>query len=337
MSKPQYSLLVAALAAILSLLFAPGGLARPSTVSAANCSLGQTGTLVIKLYDEATGALVNFSAIEVLVNPDPRDFDLDHLVVDSDVPDASASEDHDATTGIIQFDDACSTQGAESYTASVYSLPGLYDECDIVDGSDSGKVSVGGTATLELVVDCTGVGPTPTVGPTSTPTATATPMAPSQVTVNASPLEVSCSGTSVITATLRDASNNSVGAGTPVTLSSSFGTLSPGGNQVTNAAGSVVAFFTAPASSGGLATISAVSGALKGMAVVNVKCGGTAAINTVTPSGGTGVITPPNTGDAGLAGSDAATRGVGHLVAGVLTVLAACWFFARRSVEASGR
>jgi hypothetical protein len=216
----------------------------------------------------------------------------------------------------------------------LFSLPVPYDDCDIVDGSDSGKVAVNGTADLKLEVDCTGVGPTPTVGPTGTPTPTATPAGPNKLSATASPLQVSCSGTSVITVAIRDGADNAI-AGSPVALTTTFGTLSPGGAQVSNAAGNVTVFFTAPASSGGIATITAISGSLKDTASVSVQCGSVAAISSVTPApGGTGVIRPPNTGDAGLASTD---RHITRIVALTVFVAAVAVGWRLRSMRLSGR
>ena len=336
MSKPGFSFSIAALSAVLGLLLTPGGAANPPKALAADCTQGQTGTLVIRIYDQATNALLPFSGAEVLINPDPRDFDLDHIVVDSDVDDASGAEDKEPGPGVIRLDRACSTQGAETYAAILFSLPVPYDDCDIVSGSDSGKLAVNGTTDLDLEVDCTGIGPTPTVGPTGTPAPTATPAGPNKLSATASPLQVSCSGTSVITVAIRDGANNPVAAGTPVGLTTTFGTLSPGGAQVTNAAGNVTVFFTAPASSGGIATITAISGSLKDTASVSVQCGGVAAISSVTTApGGAGVITPPNTGDAGIAGPDRDASRIAVLAVFAASVTAAGWWLC--STRLSGR
>jgi hypothetical protein len=66
-------------------------------------------------------------------------------------------------------------------------------------------------------------------------------------------------------------------------------------------------FFTAPASQGGTATITATSGSASGQTTVNVNCGTAATATTAPPPtvAPGGVITPPSTGDAGLAGGNA--------------------------------
>lgn len=314
MSKPWKILSLAAAVVALMVCLMPGGSVRPTPASAEDCTQDNTGTLVIEITDHATNDLLSFGGARVLIDPDPSDFELDHIVVDSDVTDANAAEDRDSDRGVIRLEGVCSTEGSERYEASLYSLPGDLEDCDVVVSSDSGTVSPGGTRTLTLEVDCTGIVATPT------PAATATPAAPSTVITNTSPLTVSCNGTSVVNITVRDAAGHAVKAGTPVTITTTLGAISPTSGHVTNDQGSVFAFLTAPATTGGIATVTATAGAASGSATVTVNCGAAAPTATTAPppaatagTTGTGVITPPNTGDAGLA-----ARGGGSSVLVVL-------------------
>lgn len=272
----------------------PAGPAGPSQASAYDCSAGKTGTLNVRIVDTSTGNVISYPGTQVIFAPDPRDFVLDNVVVDTDIQDASAAQDRDQRPGHIRIENACSTTGSGPYTASIYSLPEELTECRIGD-SDSTALAANATETLTVELDCTGVGPTPAVTstPTSGPAAT--------VQTSASPLAVLCNGTSVVNVQVRDAGGNPVQTGTAVTITTTLGTISPSSGFVTGSGGTVFTFFTAPATSGGTAVITAKAGNATGTANVSVTCGGTTVAPPPTVSGGTsGVITPPNTGDAGL-------------------------------------
>jgi len=140
--------------------------------------------------------------------------------------------------------------------------------------------------------------------PTSFSTAT-------NVTVSASPASTTCTSPSTISVTLKDANGILSPDGTSVTVSASTGTVSP--NVVSTIGGYATTTFMAPNNSNGTATVTASSGQGTGYATVSFSC--TGAITTVPSApaapvfppavqptfGGTSVILPPNTGDAGLA------------------------------------
>ncbi len=125
----------------------------------------------------------------------------------------------------------------------------------------------------------------------------------STLTVTASPQSVSCNGTSTLSIAVRDANGNSVANGATVLLTSTGGNLSPSQTQTSN--GSASATLLAPSSSGNV-TVSAASGVAINSTSINVTCNTTAPvvppqIQTLAPRVSTGTISPPNTGDAGLA------------------------------------
>jgi len=127
------------------------------------------------------------------------------------------------------------------------------------------------------------------------------------VTVSASPASTICNSPASISVTVKDVSGNIAPDGTSVTVSASTGTVSP--NVVSTAGGYATTTFAAPNNTNGTATVTATSGTGTGYATVAFTCTGastTAAAPAapvyppvaypVSPS----VITPPNTGDAGL-------------------------------------
>jgi hypothetical protein len=138
-----------------------------------------------------------------------------------------------------------------------------------------------------------GAGVTPTVGAAAT------------VVAQASPSTVNCNGTSIVTIQVKTASGTPVAVGTAVTIQASIGSVSPSSGQTTSADGSVFVFYTAPSNAGGAATITARAGNAQGTATVTVNCA--AAQPTATapsappPTVNPGSISPPNTGDAGIA------------------------------------
>lgn len=301
MSRSWSILAPAAVSAILLVMLGLGGGVSPPVALAEDCTPDNTGTLIIEIIDAATGDELETDGTRVLVKPDPRDFELDVVVTDTAIPDANVSQDRDSDTGVIRIEGACSTEGSESYTASLFELPGSLEDCEVNESSDSIELQAEETETLTLEVDCTGVGPTPTA------TAVPTPGAAATVIANTSPLSVGCNGTSIISITVRDDAGQAVGAGTAVAITTTLGTITAP-SQITSNAGTVNTFFTAPSASGGTATITAKAGNATGTGTVNVSCGaGPAATSAPPPTvaaggGGGGVITPPNTGDAGLVG-----------------------------------
>jgi hypothetical protein len=113
---------------------------------------------------------------------------------------------------------------------------------------------------------------------------------------------VNCNGTSIVTIQVRSAGGQPVAVGTAVTITASIGSVSPSSGQTTSADGSVFVFYTAPSNAGGAATITAKAGNAQGTATVQVNCAGaTATAAPPPPTVAPGVISPPNTGDAGIA------------------------------------
>ncbi len=316
----------------LGLYLLPGGAARPTPAFAADCTTGHTGTLVISILDTSTNGVLNEAGAQVLINPDPRDFNLDEIVVDTASQDASASQDKDSDPGVIRYEGACSTGNSSPYVISLWALPSDLSDCEIGGETASTALDEGETKHVTLQVDCTGVGPTPTV----TPTATVGPVA--TVQVNASPLAISCNGTSVISVEVHDAAGNPVQTGTGVSITSTMGSINPSSGFVTGSAGTVFTFFSAPQTTGGTAIVTATAGSVSGSASVAVNCGGVnaSATSTVAPppavGSSSGVITPPNTGDAGLADTRHSTNAavLAVVIAGALGCLSVAGM-ARRS------
>ena len=116
----RLSMLFAAVA-VLGVL-ALGGSSGPSPAFAEDCSPDNTGTLVITIIDLADDSPLSIEGTEVLIKPDPKDFVLDQIVTDTSLDDANAGVDRDADAGVIRYEGACSTEGSESYTASLWSL-----------------------------------------------------------------------------------------------------------------------------------------------------------------------------------------------------------------------
>jgi hypothetical protein len=127
----------------------------------------------------------------------------------------------------------------------------------------------------------------------------------SAITVSASPASVTCTSPSTISVTVKDAAGNLAPNGTSVTISASTGTISP--NVVSSSGGYATTTFVAPDNANGTATVTATSGQGSGYATVSFSCTG---VSTTSPSVPVyvppatypiGIISPPNTGDAGLA------------------------------------
>jgi len=126
------------------------------------------------------------------------------------------------------------------------------------------------------------------------------------VTVSASPASTTCTSPSTISVTVKDINGNLAANGTSVTVSASTGTVSP--NVASTSGGYATTTFTAPGNSNGTATVTATSGTGTGYATVAFSCTSTTTSTApayVPPPAAyptyPAVITPPNTGDAGLA------------------------------------
>jgi hypothetical protein len=246
--------------------------------------------MIITITDDDTGDPIELAGAQVEVVPDPAD--------GSGSPNWTDNSTGDVETdiGVIELEDICiSTDGSDDYDINLVSLPGVLEDCDIEtetvniaapeDGDDDVEV--------ELVVNCEDVTittPVPTTGAAAT------------VIAQASPSTVNCNGTSIVTIQVRGANGSPVAVGTAVTIAASIGSVSPSSGQTTSADGSVFVFYTAPANAGGAATITAKAGNAQGTATVQVNCA--AAAPTTAPPPPTvapGVISPPNTGEAGIA------------------------------------
>jgi hypothetical protein len=328
MSQPWKLLPLAAIVAVLgALLLAPGGATQPNSASAefTDCPSDQ-GTLIIEIVDDDTNDPITVEGSRVEISPDPVDAAGARDYVDG------GADDGDDDPGVITVINACADDGnapTGEYTATLESLPGALADCDDVDLSDTDFAPEDGESqSLTLVVDCSDVDPTatPTTSVTVTPTGTitGTPGAAATVTTSASPGTISCSGTSIVTIQVRDADGDPVPAGTAVTIATTLGSVSPTSGQTTDASGNAFVFLTAPANQGGTATVTAESGSAEGSTTVTINCGAAATATSAPPAtvapGGGGVISPPNTGDAGLA--EAGTQGW-IAFAGVAFLLAA--------------
>lgn len=306
MSRSWKLLVISTLVAVAGAWLLGSPPARPPVALAEDCSEDARGSLVIRIFDTATDAQLSIGGTTVLVKPDPRDFDLDYLLTDTDISDAGALVDQDQDAGIIRFDGACATTGNETYLATVYELPPGMGKCEVVASSDEVKLDEGGEAELELVVDCTeawiemGVVPAPT--PTATPT-----LGPDSLALTASTSSLACGGTALLAVEVRD-SAGAAKANAPVTVVTSLGSITPASGHVTNANGLVTMTFMAPPSSSGTATIAATSGGLSDTVQIAVTCGTQSGAaqpggTVVQTTGGDSIITPPSTGSGGLLGA----------------------------------
>jgi hypothetical protein len=158
------------------------------------------------------------------------------------------------------------------------------------------------------------------------------------LTVSASPASTVCTSPSTISIAVKDASGNFALDGTSVTVSASTGTVSP--NVVSTSGGTATTTFTAPNNTNGTATVTATSGQGTGYATVSFTC--TSASTPVAPvyppaayPPSYSPILPPNTGDAGLAGTTSGTTyaGIAVILLSVLGMGASAYTLRRRSVE----
>jgi hypothetical protein len=126
---------------------------------------------------------------------------------------------------------------------------------------------------------------------------------PGDLTVSVAPNTVNCNSISFISIVVYDDDGSGVEDGTPITVSTSIGSLNQTSIQTTGGGGGATVIFTAPATSGGTATINATSGDASGSATIQVNnCAVATAVPSPVPTAtGSGTVSPPSTGDAGLA------------------------------------
>jgi hypothetical protein len=290
---------LAAVAVLGAMAILPGGVTHPTTASAAfNCDDSNTITVKFMQDDE----VVNVEGFSINIAPNPRvDPPTGSLDIEDGDKTGSNKDDDGEVNGQIVINDACDGASDDHYTVTAGDLPG---DCDFsgddatVSGGlvDASEDSIEFTATSNrtvtfLLQDCelpaTAV---PTTGAAAT------------VVAQASPNTVSCNGTSIVTIQVKTAGGTPVAVGTQVTIQANIGQVSPSSGQTTSADGSVFVFYTAPSNQGGAATITAKAGNAQGTATVTVNCNAAPTATTAPPpTVNPGSISPPNTGDAGLA------------------------------------
>jgi hypothetical protein len=320
MSQPWKLLPLAAILAVIgAFALAPGGVTQPQTASAAIDCTADPGIIQIQLRDlDNGGNPVAEAGISVKIAPDPQDNTGTRIYTDN------GTDDDSNTVGTIRENSACPSDNNNEYTASIVDFPDNFT-CDSITGDETFGVTSGQVSSVELFVgNCTEAG-TPTATATATGTVTSTPGPAATVTTSASPGSISCSGTSIVTIQVRDSGGDPVPAGTTVTITTSLGSVSPSSGQTTDASGNAFVFLTAPANEGGTATVTATSGSAHGSTTVTVNCGTTPTPTSTTappPTASTGgVISPPNTGDGGLADTSGGTGWTGF--AGIALLAAA--------------
>lgn len=308
MSQPWKLLPLAAIVAVIgALLVVPGGALQPDSASADfDCNNKYPFQISIRDLDNGNNP-VSTAGIVVKVSPDPQTNAGNTPVGSRDYVDNGNNDDSN-TVGLIRENEACeanSTNSNSIYTATILSYPSDFT-CDTVIGEDTFQLTGIQADAAELYVgNCTTPATaTPTGTLTVTVTPTGTPGAAATVTTSASPGSISCSGTSIVTIQVRDSAGNPVPAGTAVTISTTLGSVSPSAGQTTDASGNAFVFVTGPASQGGVAVVTAKSGNAEGKTELTINCGAAATATTAPPptvAPGGGVISPPNTGDGGLA------------------------------------
>ena len=312
--------LAAILAAFGAILLVPGGATQPQTASAAVDCNGSVGIIQVLIRDlDNGGDPVTTAGISVRIEPDPTDNAGTGIYTDN------GSSDDSNAVGTIRENSACPSSGND-YNASIVDFPDSIS-CDVINtnGEDFG-VQSGKVTQVELYVGNCETG-TVTATPTATGTVTSTPGPAATVTTDASPSTISCSGTSIVTIQVRDSSGDPVPPGTTVTITTTLGTVEPSAGQTTDESGNAFVFLTAPANQGGTAVVTAKAGDAQGTTNVTVNCGAATPTATTAPppttTTGTGVISPPNTGDAGLADNASGSNwfafaGIGLLVAAAM-------------------
>jgi len=284
----------------------PGGAARPDTVSAAYDCDEDSHTLTLRFLNEDDDVVSNIEGFEITISPHPYDESGSGSLLVEDGDTTGTNQDHDgAANGVIVLEEVCETTEDSTYVVTA-TVP---DDCEFIgdDATFSNEAALVDAAEDELefeltanrtgsfYVECEGAGVTPTVGAAAT------------VVAQASPSTVNCNGTSIVTIQVKTAGGAPVAVGTAVTIQASIGSVSPSSGQTTSADGSVFVFYTAPSNAGGPATITARAGNAQGTATVTVNCAAAAPTATTAPSAppptvNPGSISPPNTGDAGIAG-----------------------------------
>jgi hypothetical protein len=246
--------------------------------------------------------------IDIDAQDDNGDLDIDMSSVESDT----------TVLMVIEDDDSCGG-GDEEGDSDNDSLSIETGDCDgdtTVDNinirirlelscPDDDVVRI--TATQNSVsdfveVECIGGATVTPTGATSTPVATSTPSTgpASQISVSAAPTSVGCNGSSFVTVLVRSQSGANVPNGTVVTVSANIGSVSPGTATTNN--GGILVVYTAPASQGGTATITATSGSVSGTTQIQLSCTtAPTAVPTQPVPTAVATIAPPRTGDAGLA------------------------------------
>jgi hypothetical protein len=277
---------LAAVAVLGAMAILPGGVTHPTTASAAvDCNAG-THDLKVVIEDDNTSDPILTAGAKVTISPDPQDATGTRTFTDN------GSNDDSDTIGEILQSDACEASGASDYTITLDSVPDVYEDCDLPDPVST-NLTANKTITLTLE-NCDEITPTPAASPTTGIAAT--------VVAQASPNTVSCNGTSIVTIQVKNAQGSPVAVGTQVTIQANIGQVSPSSGQTTSADGSVFVFYTAPSNQGGAATITAKAGNAQGTATVTVNCNAAPTATTAPPpTVNPGSISPPNTGDAGLA------------------------------------
>lgn len=317
MSHTWKLLPLAAVFALGLVMLVPGTISHPTQPQTASAACtNSTGRLQITITDNNTDNFIPVVGSRIRISPNPDTDTSSETVTDGTAPDVNAA------TGVIRLEGMCVE---ETYNVQLLSLPSPYTNCDYVNDSDSIDLTNASLRTLDLTVDCSNVNITPTATVTTTATPTTTVGPASGLTISASPATLGCNGTSIITVQVKDASGNAVAAGTAVTLTASQGSVSPT-SGTTASDGSLFVFYSATGNANGAVTVGATAGSATGNVTVTVNCSAvptstTAPPPTVAPTvSGGGVISPPNTGSAGLAKSD---NGIGwQTYGGIVLVIA---------------
>jgi hypothetical protein len=297
---------IAAFGALMLLFSAPGP-GRVDVAEAAITVCGSSGDyLRVNIIDDDTGDEITVTGAEITVDPDPQDGSGARTFADN------GTNDDSTTVGRIQQNDACNVTGTDAYDITLDSLPAPYDDCDIEDATLTTELTANTTVAFTLT-NCPNVTPTPA--------ATGTVGAARTVVVTSSNQALGCANTTIITITVRGANGQPVTNGTLVNITASIGAVSPTSGQTT-ADGSVFVFYTAPQNQGGTATITATAGTASGTVNITVTCN--TAPTQAPPPTTSAAISPPNTGDGGVAaGSSWRTyAGIALIVASVLATLA---------------
>jgi len=320
-------------------ILVPSGAIKPTAVSAASCNNTTTGgTLVINV----TGTS-GFSGFGLQISPTPLD--------DGGTTNNAYSS---AITGSATIPNACATTGGRSggyvvqITRSGVALANCqFNTAATGSGSPVGNdelsgvtVAAGGTTTLTFTATC-GTTPTPTVTATATttpgtatatatttgtvlPTATSTSTVgtATQAVLTATSTSLGCSSSTFVTALIKDANGAAV-PGAAVSFTATRGTVTS--TVTTDGAGNALAVFTAPATGNTPATVTATGSSFTGTTSITINCNAGVVPPTAAPAApaappvttAPSQVTPPRTGDAGLADTNRWQTYVGFaLIAG---------------------